>query len=1019
MGRSREEIFVADFETTSEDCEWFKNQIPIMNEDNELCKIPRVLCWAIKKLKGKEYNKEEQPIYFYNFITNNKANKNIQWKDIRGKRQEEAYNFDGVVVGNNEKSFIDFILNIQRNTIIYFHNLAFDGTYIIQMLKELKEYGFDQVHCEQVESEDGNWYLKEVGYEKNENGKVVMSPLYWRDFRRGKKIYSIELVIKNRDRDYITITFKCSLNLLSCKVQDLGTSLGDDGYLFNNKLLTKYINEEQEQNIDFYKVEPLFDKSVEEFYKLNKEFVDYCIRDVEIVRISMLNFSDTFNQYETIKKHNQVYQQENERRKNNLSKTNWGKYFTDENGNVSYNVFQKTTIASLMRTLIEDIYCKAFQQNNHEFDYYTPYRHTINEDDISKIKKMIGKSKKKQEEFDLQLKMYKSLVFMDKQDHDLIQHPLDFFNNGRVVNLYGGGIVQFNERYQKEQDNIRDFNDGSKLDVSSAYPFQMTKPLPFGPLIPQHLFEQEPIKLIINGKQVYINCEDGFTFKPTYYSKSEKRVKKSCEVIYGGYNDLLDNKDKFARILYLAIDWIEPKNIEQDPTQFATTVPFFKSVAKVFDKEDKLTSNSTQRYAKYREENITCMIWEDEWEFIKKYYNFKLHHHEVNCDNVEIDNNEIWEDSIIGIQIYYTLKAPFMKDMMEELYERKDYYSKILQDACRKLTTKIALNSSYGSLGIKSNFPTTTYISKDTLNIIKNNLDDFKTNKKISFDGLRFKDLKETTLNSINESLDTNYCAISLNIENDKKPCYNMLAASYITCLERIYLLSFIEAIGPQYFAYSDTDSVIFGNINNDVRKEINLYISNKPHDTLNIGSWEYEITKLEGFNTSKAKNYVQIFYNYDFTLDENGNEKGYYNIKKVDGFYDENGNWNRPTKIKEYCKKEDAILNTYFVNSGYNLKHNSRHKKLIEDVMILTIKERQKMSDEDFDKMFSVYNDNDWKEIFNKFKDKKAYYDFWRMGNTFILDASLEPIKKRGNVKYVGGTVLGLKHKSTSFGKQ
>ena len=48
----------------------------------------------------------------------------------------------------------------------------------------------------------------------------------------------------------------------------------------------------------------------------------------------------------------------------------------------------------------------------------------------------------------------------------------------------------------------------------------------------------------------------------------------------GGYKHLLNDKSKYYVIHTLYMDWIQPKNKDDDPTQFAKKVPFFPAIDK-------------------------------------------------------------------------------------------------------------------------------------------------------------------------------------------------------------------------------------------------------------------------------------------------------------------------------------------------------------------------------------------------------------------------------------------------------
>lgn len=151
-----------------------------------------------------------------------------------------------------------------RKMKVYFHNLSFDGVFILDWL--------------------GN-----NGYTLNE---MLDKPKTFSVFRTtGSKIYQIK--VKTQDK---LIVFLCSKMLLSSSVKALGKCVNID----------KYQSESQETE-EFYNVEP--NNNLEQFIKDNQDYVLYCKRDVEIVRLSLLDFfesiadmCDIFNATEDEKK---------------------------------------------------------------------------------------------------------------------------------------------------------------------------------------------------------------------------------------------------------------------------------------------------------------------------------------------------------------------------------------------------------------------------------------------------------------------------------------------------------------------------------------------------------------------------------------------------------------------------------------------------------------------------------------------------------------------------------------------
>ena len=95
--------------------------------------------------------------------------------------------------------------------------------------------------------------------------------------RQNRSIYKIEVCLLTKNNKKLIVNFHCSLKLLSSPVEALGKALG----------ISKH-NEETNSK-DFYNVEPR--KLISEY---SRSYVDYCERDVDIVRLSLTNFFDRY-----------------------------------------------------------------------------------------------------------------------------------------------------------------------------------------------------------------------------------------------------------------------------------------------------------------------------------------------------------------------------------------------------------------------------------------------------------------------------------------------------------------------------------------------------------------------------------------------------------------------------------------------------------------------------------------------------------------------------------------------------
>lgn len=161
----------------------------------------------------------------------------------------------------NIKELIHILWTRSKSCYVYFHNLSFDGDFI---LKYLAQNNFKCVNYENVENN------KEFGF-----------------LRQLNKIYAIELCINGKNENLVKIGFRCSLNILSSGVEELGKSVGISKYGEISHLET------------FYDVEPQRDIS-----KYSKEYLDYLKRDVKIVKKAMIMFD---NELGTFLKSKKIY----------------------------------------------------------------------------------------------------------------------------------------------------------------------------------------------------------------------------------------------------------------------------------------------------------------------------------------------------------------------------------------------------------------------------------------------------------------------------------------------------------------------------------------------------------------------------------------------------------------------------------------------------------------------------------------------------------------------------------------
>ena len=644
--------FVCDFETLHEETQYFQN----LPEDK---KDTRIIYWYAKHM----------------------TKDNVEFEGIDGN------------------SFMDWILNIKINTTIWFHNLSFDGTYIIPLLLK---YGFKVVN---TEFKDNQFIFNGA----NPNGQLKSK--YFNVFMNGNKIYEIQFFHTRRINGSprkTTIQFRCSFVLLSSSIGSLGNSLSDVNFM--GQTLRKMSDEEKAKGSKFYVVEP--EESLEVFYSKNIDFVNYCKRDVEIARLSLLRFNEAVNHLPTIKEY---MDRENARKK----------------ANYKFNALSKSlTIGGLSRELMNKIYVRKFERENWE-----------------KYK-------------------FNGFLKIDTDTHNFIK------SEEEGSKFFKGGFVQFNPQFQTNQET-KWVNDGIKIDVVSAYPFQMTKPLPYGRVMNEVEFLE---------------------------------IRKENWVVGVDYVEWLIINVKVAR----------PKPICK-----------YCSVLPNYTKEKDLKKDIKYRYNPNKQENFVMHLSRQEFEELKHWVDFELE----------------------GIEHYYQLAAPFLKAYAEEVVSMKTKFG-IEKKAAFKQAMKILANSAYGSLGIRQLFDVLAQMDLEGYEIIKDLKGDV-------FSAVDYANEKVTSAKYVGDSgsrsLGNNKC-IRVRTNQTKQEHFNIACAAYITSMQRIYILETIRRFGPQYFVYSDTDSIIFCNFPKETRKAITSICG------IELGNWEIEKEFILGFTCRKAKDYSVVY---------------------------------------------------------------------------------------------------------------------------------------------------------------
>lgn len=342
---------------------------------------------------------------------------------------------------------------------------------------------------------------------------------------------------------------------------------------------------------------------------------------------------------------------------------------------------------------------------------------------------------------------------------DYLHIDSQVLKNDEYDGFYAGGLSQINTEYTFQLFQEYQLNNAVMIDINSAYPFQMTKALPYGP----------PMEKKEN---------------PTDVKLMRLHIHKA--VI----------KDKYRESPFLK-NW--NKSIKDDI-----------------------------RYVKDMR-NKDVVYWDCEWETLLKFY------------DIEYDLIKSW----------YFQTAPYLKDYMEMLYADKSHFKESKQ-AGLTLMVKILLNSCYGALAMGNDYATSIYT---------NNVTNWNQNNIVKYRGQEYRVKRESELFNINPKYTKLYICDELSA---KKESYNKFAASYVTALERSYLMEKVKLLkdsSPKSkFLLCDTDSILINNLSDEMLKQI--YDEQSPK----LGDWDVENKKpVKWFKTFGVKKYV--------LLDENKQE--------------------------------------------------------------------------------------------------------------------------------------------------
>lgn len=160
--------------------------------------------------------------------------------------------------------WFNFHVKIKKTHTIYFHNLSWDGDFILKYLVNHTKFRYD-------------------------NGEKQMRDNSFKVFRQGSRIYYIRLYVRyqeNNVRYKFFIDIKCSYRLLNCSIEALGKSLG-------------ILKHQSGEDASFYDIEP-----EDDYHNYPPRFLEYIKNDVLIALESLKNFEKSILGISTIKRLN-------------------------------------------------------------------------------------------------------------------------------------------------------------------------------------------------------------------------------------------------------------------------------------------------------------------------------------------------------------------------------------------------------------------------------------------------------------------------------------------------------------------------------------------------------------------------------------------------------------------------------------------------------------------------------------------------------------------------------------------
>lgn len=600
-----------------------------------------------KPIRKKKYHFKPEKTFICDFET---TTNNTNWYKSRAPDAEQvritywyAKSWDGTLEfeGTNIDTFMQFVFQHKgAHVVFYFHNLSFDGEFIYYWLSKNKPDKYVGIHLDDEQKP----FIK--GYELEE----TKSCFYWRIkkgyysiFQNGSRIMNIS--IGNHDgKHYQHIDICCSLRLLSAPVSLLAKSFGFE----------KMTEEDKEKGHAFYDVEPL--DNLEEFKKQNKNYVEYCKRDVEAVRLSLIEFKKVIDDLPFVKNKN-----------------------LENDKTLGINLTNYMTIASLGRDLLENVFVKGFQYGYKIKKENGKYELIVDKKNRPIVNKTASKKycakniiKFNADGLDVERKVG-NMVKIDMYTHNQFDEPHYYQKpDGTGIKddvwdkFYKGGLTQFNPNYF----NWKDIGRSCKLDVSSAYPYHMTKPLPYGSWIDEEDFFKNHYKKDWKPGIDYIE------FVKVYVKKCvPKEANKHCCVLP---------------------NWTNAK---------------VEGINKVYRKNPNVQENF-----------IVCTTLE-EWEEYQNWADFTI-------EKEKGIDGKLYQ----RIEKYYMYAAPFLEQISKILYDLKDYYSKIKDNGKKlgtkiflnSLYGSLALGLSYDNIMYTNNDVANLLEKQQSFDLFNTQFNNFK-----------------------------------------------------------------------------------------------------------------------------------------------------------------------------------------------------------------------------------------------------------------------------------------------------